>query len=489
MKRKILYTTVFFLIFAGLFFFLNQILFEKQHFGTAKNIPWEERDRVDVMFVGPSHIFYGINPMVLWERSGIAAYNLTTHQQPLWGSRILLDYALSLQKPKLVVLDVIMATNFGRPVIGTDQGTNMTHLALDPVPLSLQKIRNVLECDDISEKGEILFPIILTHTRLQQGLLSYRDFRFALSPQAHLMKGYNYTMNTLPYDRPQPEAVAGQSFPLPEGTEPGLRDFIEYCKEKGLPLLLIKTPIVDNAEMYQQINRIGEIAAEYDVPFLDLNQHFEELEMDFQKDFADRGHLNALGAGKVSAYLADYLNENYDLPDRRGVSGYESWEKSTAHYKNLTELPGLTELSDVLSRSEDPNILMMITAGGASATESCLPDTVVDQLNALGLEKFPICGNAAYAAVLNQGKHPLELLSTKQNVDTDFLSEDVHFYLHASKDAPDGEKRMANINIDSGGDILMEPGILVVTFDRDTMQKIDAVKFLVADSFKASREF
>ena len=171
-RMKKIISFIFFAALAAVLFHLsNVMLFEKQHFGTAKNIAHEEAEKIDVFFVGASHIFFGINPMEIWNSTGISGYNLTTHQQPLWSSKLLLQYALNHQHPRLIVLDVLMATNFGRPLIGTEQGTNMTHLALDPIPLSPQKIKGVMETDSIIEKGEMLFPIILNHSRLQQGLL------------------------------------------------------------------------------------------------------------------------------------------------------------------------------------------------------------------------------------------------------------------------------------------------------------------------------
>jgi len=48
--------------------------------------------------------------------------------------------------------------------------------------------------------------------------------------------------------------------------------------------------------------------------------------LDFYTDFADHAHLNAQGAKKYTAHLAAYLKQNYELPDRRGQKGYESWE-------------------------------------------------------------------------------------------------------------------------------------------------------------------
>ena len=42
--------------------------------------------------------------------------------------------------------------------------------------------------------------------------------------------------------------------------------------------------------------------------------------------YYNREHLNYYGAGKYTDYLAQYLIDNYDIPDRRGDDRYSSWE-------------------------------------------------------------------------------------------------------------------------------------------------------------------
>ena len=481
--KRILSFIIFLAIVAGLYHAANVMLFEKQHFGTAKNIAHEEPEKIDVFFIGASHIFYGVNPIEIWNRRGIAGYNLTTHQQPLWSSKLLLQYALKHQHPKLIVLDVLMATNFARPVLGTDQGTNMTHLALDPVPLSLQKIKGVLETDSITEKGEILFPIIMSHSRLQQGLLSYDDFHFFSGDRSHPMKGYNYTEFSLPFERPDvPDGDL--TFELPGEMEAVLIDFIEFCQKEKLPLLLIKTPLFGNEELYKQINHIGKIAEKYGVPFVDLNHLYDEIGMDFSADLADSGHLNVHGAQKVSAYLADYLAANYDLPDHRGDPAYRSWETASRHFDALVHLPESDAITDHLAAASDPNLLTVVLSGGAMAEPLSLPEDVLNAAKAAGLSQMPeSAGNGTYYAVIKGGKLIAENYDRSGVREYEFMVKDTRFKLHVSSREPDGGSYMTALYIDSGGVFSYEPGMLVVTYDMDRMERVDTVRYAFDDSF------
>ena len=483
--KRLLSFLCFLAIIIGLFHAANVILFEKQHFGTAKNIAYEDPQKIDVFFIGASHIFFGVNPMEIWNETGIAGYNLTTHQQPLWASKLLLQHALKKQSPKLIVLDVLMATNFSRPLLGTDQGTNMTHLALDPVPLSLQKIRGVLETDPIIEKGEILFPIILSHSRLQQGLLAYDDLHFFTGDRSHPMKGYNYTENTIAYDRP--ESVPDSVHELPEGLEEVLIDFIGFCKKEGLPLLLIKTPLVGSEELYEQINYIGGIAAEQDVPFLDFNHLFDELGIDFQSDFADSGHLNVRGAERVSRYLAGYLKEHYDLPDHRGEPAYESWSRSAEHFANITGLKNSTDiLLHLEAAASDKDLVTVILSGGAAESPRELPSAVIDAFRRAGLTAAPeTLGEGAYCAVIKGGKAVLEKYEASGILTDAFMVKDTRFALRASSREPDGGSFMTAVYIDKGGFYSVDPGILIVSYDMDRMETADAVHYAYDGTFTA----
>lgn len=470
--KRILSAICFLTLTIALFHLCNVMLFEKQHFGTAKNIAHEESDKIDVFFIGASHIFYGINPMEIWNKTGIAGYNLTTHQQPLWSSKLLLQYALQHQQPKLIVFDVLMATNFGRPLIGTDQGTNMTHLALDPVPLSLQKIKGVLETNSITEKGEILLPIILNHSRLQQGLLTYDDLHFFSGDRSHPMKGYNYTQNTLTYDHPvipEPDVT----YDLPEGMESILIDFIEFCQKENLPLLLIKTPLIGNEELYGQINMIGKIAEEHHIPFLDFNQLYDELKIEGDGDFADSGHLNVRGAGKVSDYLAEYLAAHYDLPDHRSDPEYASWEQSYHHFDALLKLPQSSDVMDFLNAASDPNLLTVILSGGATEKPIPLPDDVRKTMTALGLRQIPEnIGEGGYYAILKGGKVVTEKSFRSGIREDEFMVKDTRFFLHVSSHEPDGGSYMTALHIDKGGYFSTDPGMMIIIYDMDRMEKV-----------------
>ena len=64
-----------------------------------------EDNTVDVLTIGSSHAYQGINTAVLWSEYGIASFNLCGAAQPIWNTYYYLEEALKTQTPKVIILD------------------------------------------------------------------------------------------------------------------------------------------------------------------------------------------------------------------------------------------------------------------------------------------------------------------------------------------------------------------------------------------------
>ena len=63
-------------------------------------------ETVDVIFLGTSHMEYGVSPVLLYKNEGICSYNLSTSAQPIELSYYLLKQSLKSQHPQAIVMDV-----------------------------------------------------------------------------------------------------------------------------------------------------------------------------------------------------------------------------------------------------------------------------------------------------------------------------------------------------------------------------------------------
>ncbi|MDF2820522.1 MAG: hypothetical protein K0R15_963 [Clostridiales bacterium] len=77
--------------------------------------------------------------------------------------------------------------------------------------------------------------------------------------------------------------------------------------EKGIELLLIKSPSNPSKEEQMLYNSVDKFAKEYGVEFINYNLLYEEIGIDIDKDFYDKGHLNEAGAKKFTTYFGSAI--------------------------------------------------------------------------------------------------------------------------------------------------------------------------------------
>ena len=111
----------------------------------------------------------------------------------------------------------------------------------------------------------------------------------------------------------------------------------KLCDNNNAELLFIEAPSPSSWSM-QKHNGIKQLADELGVNFIDFNLELEGFDFDYANDFRDYGnHCNFKGATKVTNYVAKYINENYELSDRRldEDSKYETWKKDVLKYDEV----------------------------------------------------------------------------------------------------------------------------------------------------------
>lgn len=324
----------------------------------------QEKDSVDLLVLGSSHAFENINTGVLYDSYGIAAYVLAGSVQPYWNTYYYLLEALKTQSPKLVVLDAY-ASAF------TDEYSDHSRIIKNTLGLRDVAMRyDALKVSAPEEKRtDYLFDYRLWHSRYTE--LGASDFsEYYRQPLWEYNKGFGINFATMPFDRPDPDAVTGTAT-LHEKTEEYYRKIIELCQRENLPLLIVKSPYVLSEAEQELYNMSAQIAQEYTVPFVNFNSsyYYDAMGLDFSQDYGDWGHLNYRGNVKYTHALAKEILSRYDLPDRRGQPGYESWERNSEYLLGRTEdeyLRNETDFASYLTRlNRDRYTIAMMAISGA----------------------------------------------------------------------------------------------------------------------------
>ncbi len=330
--KKNLIRIGFVLLFIVTLIFLNRLLSIKTEHGIkqAQALYYQPRESVDVVMMGSSHIHCDINTGLLWEKYGISAYDYSAAEQPLWITYYYLKEFCKYQSPKVVVLDLYSPARFKE-----DYQYDWIADNLYGMRFSINKLQMLW---DSVEKNRIsdYFPAFFHyHSRYKD--LKEEDFKAVLAWEGELasFKGYTPYLNVEP--QIEPELKEEHSGGLTVKSEVYLIKIIEYAKKNDIELFLIVTPYITTDEDETVYNRIKEIAQQYGLQFNSTNYDYDEIGLDFEKDFNDYSHLNYWGSCKFTDYLGKQLLERYEIPDRRGEEGFESWDENAEEIKRYVK--------------------------------------------------------------------------------------------------------------------------------------------------------
>ena len=308
--QKFFVKTVAFLVLLGL------ILYPVQKVMARKSLdrPWDmtnkvggfynEEDRFEVMYFGPSHAYAAFSPLAIWEETGVKSYVLATQQQPMWATYTYVKEALKTQSPALVVVEFRMAFS-DQEYFAEKDTIPVSYAYMDDLALSWDKVKLAGQsAPDWESRFGLLFNFMMYHSRWKE--MHRSDFTFRRSQVRDPYKGF---VMLAPQETPQPrppiETVGGTT-PLLEKNQYWLEEIITLCQEKGVELWLIKTPCNLELEEKPMLNTVKATAERYNVPFHDFNEDYYSMGLT-QDMFSDAHHLDALGADRFSRYFAGVL--------------------------------------------------------------------------------------------------------------------------------------------------------------------------------------
>lgn len=319
----------FLILFVVTIYLASSILRVKSPHGInqLEGLYWQPDHTIDVVMMGTSHIHCNVNTALLWEKYGIAAYDYSGAEQPLWMTYFYLRELYKYQNPKIVVVDMYAPARFKE-----DYQYDWISENIYGMRFSLNKLEMLAVSMEPSKLFQYFPSFSVYHSRYDD--LGKEDFEhfFWNWDEKEAFKGYT------PYWKQNPQQVPDITEKGKDGlsdkSEKYLKKIIDYMKEKDGELILITAPYVVTNEDQKTYNRIAEIAKEEGISFIDYNEYYDEIGLDFEKDLNDESHLNYWGSCKFTEYLGNYLNSFEGVRDRRGQEHYGSWDD---HVKMINE--------------------------------------------------------------------------------------------------------------------------------------------------------
>ena len=355
---------VFFFVFIGLVLGLTGKIVCAKFIGDSTTIVdgfyAEKKNDIDLIVIGSSNSFCTVNPLVLYEEYGIAAYDFGSSSQPMNISNLYLKEALRRQNPKVVALEVNMMVGDS---INSKNEAGLRWGYTD-IPFSVDKLQCVYQSvgELNAEYFSYIFPVFRYHNRWKE--LSKIDYTYFYQDKTNYTKGYLETQSvTEQAVRLSDYDYEGEAW-IGEANIACLDEMVQLCSKKNVELLLFKSP-KENWHRYET-QAIRALADERGIQFVDYNElyHNGELELDTTADFRDGDHLNDSGAKKVSSHLGAYFKANYELPDRREDVQPNSWDEACDYQrrKGWQDYMAATKVEECFHQLlDDENLVIIVT--------------------------------------------------------------------------------------------------------------------------------
>ncbi len=325
-----------------------------------------ERNTLDVLFIGSSHVFSSVSPEDIFNDYGITAYVQGSSCQKIWQSYYYLKETYYTQKPKVVVLDTFMALD------GSPQTEAFNREAIDKMKLSPAKMEAIKTAVEFNSNEEnfvsYLFPIFRYHDRWEE--LKQEDYIWFVKGKDSPTKGFlprigsvPATFNELDYTNELEESNV-----MNETCEVYLDKIKSLCEENGSTLILAKIPTC----LWNQTSSstISQWAEERKVEFLDYNAESklrEEVSIDWESDSLDGGnHLNYDGAMKFTKVFGKYLSEHFSFEDKREKPKYEKWKEDYIYYKKCVDnymLANTADCIDYIGKLKNGDYVTLVSIG------------------------------------------------------------------------------------------------------------------------------
>lgn len=300
---------------------------------------YEDKGKINNVYIGSSHVFCDINPKLLDELNGQYNFNLASPSQRLNGSYYLLKEADRNNSLSHVYLELYYLcsakSTFDSNADPIDSKYNTNWINTDYMEMSVNKLEYMLSIAVPEIYPDILFPFVRYRTNLDNWDLinqtikdkreaSYLTYQYqSVDDNGNLdevfqKQGYNYrTTSLLDENKIFCQSMILEENPMGNKSEENLRKIICYCQNQNIPITLFISPIYELAlistEHYDNyINQIRKIAAEYQIDFYDFNLAKEEyLPIQYGEYFHDINHLNSTGADMFTTFFSKIISEEF----------------------------------------------------------------------------------------------------------------------------------------------------------------------------------
>jgi predicted acetyltransferase len=315
------------------------------------------QNSIDVVFIGASTYWDGISPMKLWEEHGITSYVFASSNCPPQVNYLMLQNALKHQNPSVVFLSPQFLVKKQKG----DQIPLRVIKSLYYEALSIDKIMaaiHIAKDTRIANGIQGMLPLLAYHDNWkdikQTNLInSYPDYAMGQRAEYFFHESFDKTVDELIREN---ATITYEDFTYNKVAVKYYRKIVALCKEKGIDVVLRTMPLYNNNINHKAVKQF---AAEEGVRYVNCNDPdiLGSIGLENSLDWRDAHHLNWFGSQPFSGWLGKFIDQNYDLKDRRKPTdpAAAAWLGYYSDYYDQFQgiVPGELTPPNMISNGED----------------------------------------------------------------------------------------------------------------------------------------
>lgn len=287
-----------------------------------------EKDTLDVIVIGTSHAYTGINPKNLSEALGCNCFVLSFSGTTIMDTYFCLQEALTQTKPKLVVIDGYgIGNETNHELVGGGLSSQCrSYYARKNIPLKLKSMPKLFTVENYGaawsntiRNHEILFrnqQEMKTNIELvKKEKLNKDEEKLYLGRFVRFTSGLEDS-TLVKYDSLGPTVDGNKQYVCDEAALYA-RKIVEMCNDNGIATLFITIPMYyKHIKDYDAWKNHLRKAVPDDVPWLDLQDNYDTVMYSpacFENTIKGNQHLTYYGSLVVTYQLANYINDSMDV--------------------------------------------------------------------------------------------------------------------------------------------------------------------------------
>lgn len=330
----------FIIIFISLFLLLDHIFYDKTNTSQVWEMIQDPKGKeFDILFIGSSHAYVNINPLIINEALDINTALLSSSSQPMDLAYADLKTLLQYKKPKVIVFEALTVTCLAKDICFSGK-EGFLYNDMDAVKNPFYRGRMVIEVLNyerwLEGFSQLFRPMLVWKrvTNLTNPNKSYRNKKYeailGFEPRAGTFtSGIKAKIKLDQLEREniskQNENTSISEFEQKYKTNlEYLHKFLHLTDKENIPVFIIKAPVP--REGYVELMRVIEKISQQHKSVKGVYNYNTQLTAIGLKieDFFDGGHLNRVGAGKFTVYLTNKIGARlHKNPDYNKVCYYK----------------------------------------------------------------------------------------------------------------------------------------------------------------------